>query len=268
MNRWRLPNAVYVQQLPWLHRDAFSRATILKSEQTGAARAAVAVSGHFGKRLIARSGFSLALFAQYDPAQYSESYDDILALEKTSFEAAQQIVVTTDEMRATAIKTHHLSPDKIRVIPNYVDTAHFSPAEGASDAKPRIVFAGRLVDQKNVENLLEAVAPMTGVQVDFIGDGPLREKLAARIADDGWIMCGYWATVPMPSYRITSARQRSMRSHRATKVIPKPSSRPWPAARPYWRAMRPACVSSLNMAKRAGWLIWMRPASGLACKLC
>jgi glycosyltransferase involved in cell wall biosynthesis len=185
VNRWRLPNAVYIQQMPWLHREAFTRATILKSEQTGASRAAVAVARHFGKRLIARSGFSLALFAQYDPDQYAESYDDILALEKISFEAAQQVVVTTEEMRQAAIDTHHLTPEKIRVIPNYVDTEHFSPSDRPSDEAPKIVFAGRLVEQKNVENLLEAVAPMTEIRVDFIGDGPLREKLANRIAAEG-----------------------------------------------------------------------------------
>ena len=195
-NRWRLPNAVYVQQLPWLHREAFQRATILKSEQTGAARAAVSMARHHGKRLIARSGFSLALFAQYAPEQYAESYADILALEKMSFEAAQQVVVTTEEMRATAIQTHHLLPEKIRVIPNYVDTEHFSPTENSSDERPRIVFAGRLVEQKNVENLLEAVAPLTHTRVDFIGDGPLREKLAARIKNDGLHHVNLWGSVP------------------------------------------------------------------------
>jgi glycosyltransferase involved in cell wall biosynthesis len=185
VNRWQLPNAVYIQQMPWLHQKAFTRATILKSEQTGASRAAVAVARHFGKRLIARSGFSLALFAQYDSAQYADSYDDILAMEKISFEAAQQVVVTTEEMRQTAIDTHHLPPEKIRVIPNFVDTAHFSPSDRPSDGAPKIVFAGRLVNQKNVESLLEAVAPMTHVQVDFIGDGPLRDSLAKRISADG-----------------------------------------------------------------------------------
>jgi len=186
VNRWRLPHAVYIEQLPWLHRAAFERATLLKSEQTGASRAAVRVARHFGKRLIARSGFSLALFAQYEPEQYAESYDEILALEKISFQAAQQIVVTTEEMRQTAIQAHALPTDKIRVIPNYVNTERFCPPVARPhNEKPYLVFVGRLAAQKNIENLVTALAPLNHTQVDIIGGGELRQKLQARIKADG-----------------------------------------------------------------------------------
>lgn len=184
-NRYRLPNQVYIQQMAWLHRAAFQRATVLKSEQTGAAGAALAVARHYGKRYIARSGFSLALFAQYEPDQYGESYDGILALERASFQAAQQIVVTTEEMRQSALHLHSIPPDKICIIPNYVNTARFCPpSTPIQTAKPYVVFVGRLVKQKNVENLLSAVAPLTHIQVDIIGDGELKPILAERIERD------------------------------------------------------------------------------------
>src|SRR5690606_11668479 len=91
-----------------------------------------------------------------------------------------QIVVTTEEMRDTAIKTHHIQPEKIRVIPNYVNTKRFPPA-GTTSEKPYIVFVGRLEHQKNVENLLEAVAPLTDTQVDIIGSGSLEDALRHAI---------------------------------------------------------------------------------------
>lgn len=182
-NRWRLPIQVYIQQMAWLHKQAFQRATILKSEQTGAAEAALRISDHFGKRLIARSGFSLALFAQYEPQAYEDSHDEILALEKKSFTAAQQIVVTTDEMRETAIQTHAISPDKIRVIPNFINTDRFHPARIPRE-KPLILFVGRLTHQKNVENLLSAVTPLKNVEVEIFGSGELRDVLAQRIQNE------------------------------------------------------------------------------------
>ncbi len=184
VNRWRLPNPVYVQHLPWLHPAAFQRATILKAEQTGAAAAAMRVAGYYGKRFVARSGFSLALFAQYAPHAYETSYHSILDLERRAFVAAQQVVVTTEEMRQTALQTHPIPAEKIRVIPNYVNTASFIPAEQPPE-KSRILFAGRLTEQKNVDALLSAVAPLTEVEVHFIGDGELRGHLESRIAREG-----------------------------------------------------------------------------------
>jgi glycosyltransferase involved in cell wall biosynthesis len=185
-NRWRLPNQVYIQQLPWLHRAAFERATILKSEQTGAVEGALRVSEYFGKRLVARSGFSLALFAQYAPQEYETSYADILALERQSFMQAQQVVVTTDEMHQAALENHPIQPDMIRVIPNYVNTQRFAPPASPPQAeKPRLLFIGRLTQQKNVDALLTAVAPLTHTEVDLIGGGEWREHLAQRIAREG-----------------------------------------------------------------------------------
>lgn len=190
VNKWRLPNAVYIQQLPWLHPEVFHRATILKAEQTGAARAALTVAKYYGKRFIARSGFSLALFVQYDPAAYQARYDDILALERQTFQQAQKIVVTTEEMRQTAIQTHQLPDDKINVIPNYVNTERFAPATELPQ-QARIVFIGRFTHQKNLGNLLEAVRPLTDVPVDIIGSGeqippdvPPHVNLVGNIAND------------------------------------------------------------------------------------
>jgi glycosyltransferase involved in cell wall biosynthesis len=204
VNRWRLPNQVYIQQLPWLHRWAFQRATILKSEQTGAAEAAIRIAQHFGKRYIARSGFSLSLFAQYEPEQFSEQYEQILAQEKHSFEIAQQVVVTTQEMRQVAIETHHISPDKIRVIPNYINTHRFCPPENPIQTeKPYLVFVGRLVPQKNVDAFLTAVAPLKHTQVDIIGNGDLRDHLAGRIEREGLYHVRLLGNVPnhqLPQY--------------------------------------------------------------------
>ncbi len=182
-NRWRLPIQVYIQQLPWLHRTAFESAALLKSEQTGGVEAALRVAQFFGKRLIARSGFSLALFARYEPQAYDADYDSILALEKKSFSAAQQIVVTTDEMRQTALQTHSLPPEKIRVIPNYINTERFCPLPSQSE-RPLVTFVGRLTYQKNVENLLTAVAPLKNIDVEIIGSGELYEVLARRIQQE------------------------------------------------------------------------------------
>jgi glycosyltransferase involved in cell wall biosynthesis len=59
--------------------------------------------------------------------------------------------------------------DRIRVIPNYVDTDRFRPKR---DIRPQhdLVFVGRLAPQKNLEALLEAIRPLN-VSLLVIGGG-------------------------------------------------------------------------------------------------
>jgi glycosyltransferase involved in cell wall biosynthesis len=199
VNRWRLPIPVYIQQLPWLHREAFQSAHLLKAEQTGAGEAALRVSQYFGTRLIARSGFSLALFAGYAPHEYAEKGASILALERRLFAHATQIVVTTEEMRQTALATHALPPDKVRIIPNYVDTDLFQPSPTPKeDSPPRLVFIGRLVEQKNILNLVEAIAGLPHLQLDIVGDGELRQAIEKRLQENGLTHIRLIGNLPHP----------------------------------------------------------------------
>jgi glycosyltransferase involved in cell wall biosynthesis len=81
-----------------------------------------------------------------------------------------------------------VSPDRIHLIPNGVDTQLFAPDEGAAavDEVPTILFIGRLSPQKNLPQLLEAVAHLeTPVQLKLIGEGPLRHSLAAQAEQFG-----------------------------------------------------------------------------------
>lgn len=73
-------------------------------------------------------------------------------------------------------------PDRLRWIPNFVDVHGVATAASPGDA--RVIFAGRLSDEKGVDTLLEAVAATPELQVDVAGDGPARadlEALASRL---------------------------------------------------------------------------------------
>jgi len=72
----------------------------------------------------------------------------------------------------------------VEVIPNGVDPARFAPRFLPRDwGEPRFGFAGRLVRQKGVDVLLQALARLpreTNVHLEIVGDGPERPALEAQ----------------------------------------------------------------------------------------
>lgn len=77
-------------------------------------------------------------------------------------------------------------PKTVFIPENAIDVRKFPPTAKAlsNDGVLRIAFVGRLVPLKGVDMLIEAAAPLARegrVQVDIIGDGPERAKLADMI---------------------------------------------------------------------------------------
>ena len=77
-------------------------------------------------------------------------------------------------------------PKTVFIPENAIDVRKFPPTAKAmsNDGVLRIAFVGRLVPLKGVDMLIEAAAPLARegrVQVDIIGDGPERTRLADMI---------------------------------------------------------------------------------------
>jgi glycosyltransferase involved in cell wall biosynthesis len=83
--------------------------------------------------------------------------------------------------------------EDVECLPYMVDAAALGapaedrPAAGAAQRDPRrLLFAGRLVPEKGVRHLIEAMAAVRervpDARLSIVGDGPEREALAARVA--------------------------------------------------------------------------------------
>jgi len=83
------------------------------------------------------------------------------------------------------LKRYGFRPERLHWIPNAVDTTRFEdivhPSEGHTP--PTVVFVGRLVAEKGLDNLLRAWAmageARQGWRLLLVGDGPLRDSLLA-----------------------------------------------------------------------------------------
>lgn len=85
----------------------------------------------------------------------------------------------------TASRVESRRHEEVLVIPNGIPAGRIreAAAEGAEEGGPPLVYAGRLLREKRVDLLLEAVARLSpgrpGPLLAVIGDGPDRERLTA-----------------------------------------------------------------------------------------
>jgi glycosyltransferase involved in cell wall biosynthesis len=120
-------------------------------------------------------------------------------LEKWMFRYVDAVVTPTNEMKKFLFR-YGVVAAKLHVIRNGIETAGKTrPAGHRRDGRVKLVYVGRLSSEKDLPNLLEAVAILRkrGVDVEAIlaGDGPERERLATMIGRMGLDDC-----VTMPGY--------------------------------------------------------------------
>jgi len=184
-NRWGLPPNAYSLLAPFLHRRALRAATVYKTNQLDGAWTAVIAGRIHHKPVIVRAGYPWSLNFRRVTGRNTRKGRLIHAAERFSLRRTRRITVTTERLRQHFAVDHDISPEKIAVIPNYVDTEQFRPKPGLSPEPGRVVFVGKLKSSKNLPKLLEAMSHLEEAQLTLIGAGPLRETLAEQAASLG-----------------------------------------------------------------------------------
>lgn len=113
-----------------------------------------------------------------------------------AFGVAMAIVAVTETLRLRLVQEFRVSPEKIRIVPNAVDTELFHPMDssyvleglGQTRRPPAILFVGTLEPWQGVDYLLKAFAEMPPGQPEcillIVGDGqegPRLRALAAKL---------------------------------------------------------------------------------------
>lgn len=103
-------------------------------------------------------------------------------------------IVTTEEVQKEAVQ-FGIAQDRIRLIPNGINTQYFKPCTSQEKVELKcrlglkrscvVLYAGRLTSAKNPEGLIEAWRSidrdMPNAELVLIGDGPLRTVLEDRV---------------------------------------------------------------------------------------
>lgn len=99
--------------------------------------------------------------------------------------AAKIICVSEAQKKAIASK-YALPLESIVVIPNGVAEAYFTVEKTSENTVPHLLFVGRLVIQKNLPLLIEAITQMqTSIFLNIVGEGELRKVIEVLIQKHG-----------------------------------------------------------------------------------
>lgn len=103
---------------------------------------------------------------------------------KPIWKRAKHVAAVSEFTRQLALKHY---PVEIRVIPNGADFTHVTTDKVEVNAIPRIVFAGRFVQQKNPLAIVRALSMLKDLDwnCSMLGDGPMFEEVKTEIEKYG-----------------------------------------------------------------------------------
>jgi len=105
---------------------------------------------------------------------------------KRVLKSARKIICLSEPQKKLIASKYALPLESIVVIPNGVAETYFMAEKTKKNKLPHLLFVGRLVAQKNLSLLIEAVALMqASVFLDIVGEGKEREKIEALIQKYG-----------------------------------------------------------------------------------
>lgn len=175
-NKWKLNNLVYSFLAPFLHRKVLKNVWVFKTNQVSGSWTAVIAKKIFRKKLVIRQGYQLSLFVKKNflkifLAQITERF---------AYKNADSIITTTD--KEFILAKYRLKNQKIKIIPNFIETNVFKPLFVKKDSR-RLIFIGRFIKRKNILTLIKAIKDLD-VKLILIGKGILKKKIEQKIKDE------------------------------------------------------------------------------------
>jgi len=155
-NRWGLSPNAYSLLAPFLHWKALRSGTVYKTNQLDGAWTAIIAGKVHRRPVIVRAGY---LWAEHFRWQGGRGLKAVIidSLEAFSFKGADAVLLTTETMKQQVIERYSVQPEKISIVPNYVDTERFHPMPEVESVSGRVCYVGRLVTIKNLRALVRAI---------------------------------------------------------------------------------------------------------------
>ena len=168
----------YLFALPWLNREAGRWADLVKTSQSTSAQYYTAAARRWKKPILLRCGYvhgeSLECTQGRTPKTLRYQRKEACA-----FRAATHCQVPTAELADWVRTNYAVSGDKISIVPNFVDTNIFRPADDVAGKPFSVISVGRLSPVKQFDLLIEACSGIENCRLTIVGEGAERARLLA-----------------------------------------------------------------------------------------
>lgn len=175
---------------PLYHRNELARANVLRTNQISGSWSSVIAKWLTHRPLALRLGYILSRRQQLNGQKVRSRISTVL--EALAFSAADAVIVTSDLARETVQKAVS-APDKVHLVPTYVDVATFVAKSDYHFDRP-FLYVGRLTPQKNLPSLIRACASM-GHPLHIVGTGEQQTELE-RLAQEVGCALTFLGKVP------------------------------------------------------------------------
>ena len=163
--------------IPWIYRRELRQADIYKTNQIWGGWVATLAKWFFHKPLLVRCGYE---FYDFSRKQKRSKIFQIIAycISWLVYSNADLINVASVQDQILIEKEFKIDKALIDFRPNWIDTEIYKNYE--LEKINRVLFVGRLSDQKNIPLLLDSIES-TDITLDIVGDGELRDSLTKLI---------------------------------------------------------------------------------------
>ncbi len=169
----KIGSYLYSFLVPFYHRKIFKECDMLKTNQMDGSWSALLVKWIYNKPLLLRTGFTQSIFL----IKQNRNKMKILFskfIENLMYKNCDFATIGSEKDKQYICDSYNINPNKIKVMFNYIDIDIFKNLN--SERKEKIVFVGRLSEQKNLYSLIEAMNK-TDFTLDIYGQGELKEEL-------------------------------------------------------------------------------------------
>jgi len=176
----RIPGGFFMSSfVPPFFMNKFQYIKSVRTNQISGSWAGLAIAKKKKIPFILRCGYLLSRHIQLEPEASLIKKKIIWFLEKSVARQADAIIVTYSRAKKYLTERHGISPDKIVVIGNPIDTERFIPMENNQQQKRDVLFVGRLMPQKNLSTIISACAK-ANASITLLGKGPLKNELLRK----------------------------------------------------------------------------------------
>lgn len=167
----------YWWMLPLMHRKLYRKLDVVKSNQRPGATAAWIASKLYKIPFYFRTGYTdSSFYLMLHEQKHDRQYRRIKSKEKFLYHHCDMAAVSSVHDQQYVCSTYGVSPNKVKLVRNFIDIETFQKKTKIQDRLEKIVFIGRLNPQKNLYALLCAVEQQN-IDIDIYGQGSLKEQL-------------------------------------------------------------------------------------------